>query len=174
MPSISNQPLPGEYPPYSQRYIELVPEEQIVGALVHNKHEIEELLLQIPDDKWDFRYAPEKWTLKEAVIHVLDTERIMAYRALRMSRHDPTPLAGFEQDDFIPYVHAEKRSPMSIREEWNALRDSSIHVFMYLEPDDLSFIGTAAGYPFSVRALGYFIAGHARYHERIIRERYLV
>ncbi|MCB0655699.1 MAG: DinB family protein [Saprospiraceae bacterium] len=174
MSATSHRPQPGEYHSYFQRYIDLVPEDQIIGALIHGKHEIQELFHEIPDDRWDYRYAPEKWTLKESLIHLLDTERIMAYRALRIGRHDATPLPGFEQDDYIPYVHALKRTPLSIREEWEAVRDASIHIFMYFDPEDLVFIGNASNHAMSTRALGYILAGHARHHVKVIRTKYLI
>ena len=123
--------------------------------------------------KWDYRYADGKWSIKEVLLHMFDTERIMAYRALRIARNDKAPLQGFEQDEYIPFVDAENRSPESIIEEYKAVRKATIEMFRYFNDDMLNRVGTASGNPFTSRALGFVIAGHEAHHLKIVKERYL-
>jgi len=170
--SISGRPTASESATFYQRYINRVDGEDIITALQKQHFQTLEFLHQTPTEKWNFRYAPDKWTVKEAWVHVLDTERIMAYRALRIARNDQTPIPGFEQDDYVPASGATNRTPESILAEYEAVRTNTIQLLQNLPPDTWTNTGTASGNPFSVRALAYIIAGHELHHWTIFRERY--
>lgn len=171
--SINHRPEKTEYNPYYETYIGLVQTDDIVEHLTITKMATVAYLKSISAEKWDFRYAPGKWSLKESWIHVLDTERIFAYRALRISRNDTIPMAGFDQNEYVPFYNADHRSPASIIEEYEAVRDSTIHFFKNLDPTAMKRLGTASDSPVSVRALAYMIGGHELHHLNITRERYL-
>ncbi|PHN07311.1 DinB family protein [Flavilitoribacter nigricans] len=172
MPVIT-RPTESEYAPYFQRYTSKVSETDAFAVLEQAFTDHLEFLAGIPADRWDFRYAPGKWSLKESIIHMIDTERIFAYRALRIARNDQTPLPGFEQDDYVPFYHAEKRSPASIIAEYKAVRMATLELFRYLDEEDLLRTGTMSGMPISVRALAYLIGGHERHHIILTKEKYL-
>ena len=158
---------------YYKKYIGLVDGNDFVRVLEMLMPKTAAFLNALDAAKWNYRYAEGKWSIKEVMLHVLDTERIMAYRALCIARNDKTPLPGFEQDDYIPFMDTENRSPKSIIEEYMAVRKATIEMFRYFNDDMLNRIGTASGNPCTPRALGYIIAGHELHHMSIIRERYL-
>lgn len=168
----ARRPLPGESPDYYLTYIKQVSQDDFLQVLKDNAVEFISFLSNIAEDKWDYRYAPDKWTVKEVILHLIDTERIMAYRALRIARNDKTPLPGFEQDDYIPYCNAHSRSPESVISEYEAVRQASIQLFQYLDDSHLESLGTASGNSFTPRALGFVIAGHQVHHVRVLEERY--
>ena len=172
MPVIT-RPTESEYAPYFQRYTSKISEEDAFPVLEKALGEHVTFFEKIAPDRWDFRYAPGKWSLKESIIHMIDTERIFAYRALRIARNDKTPLPGFEQDDYVPFYHAENRSPASIISEYKAVRTATLELFRYLTEEDLMHTGTMSGMPISVRALAHLIAGHERHHILLTKERYL-
>lgn len=172
MPTIT-RPTESEYDIYFHRYTTAVPEEDVFPVLEQALGETVSFFENIASDRWEYRYAPGKWSLKESIIHMLDTERIFAYRALRIARNDQTPLMGFEQDDYVPYYHADRRTPESIISEYKAVRTASLEFFRYLTQEDLNRTGTSGNRPISVRALAYLIAGHERHHIQLTKERYL-
>jgi hypothetical protein len=124
-------------------------------------------------DRGDFRYAPEKWSLKEVFQHVVDTERIFAYRLLRLGRGDSTPLSGFDQDIYNLHAEVEKKSMDELIDEFRVTRQHTDGILESLSDRNLRFIGTSSGEALSARAAAFIIIGHAAWHERIIRERYL-
>ena len=124
-------------------------------------------------EQWDLRYEPGKWSLKEVFIHIMDTERIFAYRALRFARHDQTPLPGFEQDDYIPYLEVSNRSGHSIIEEYESTRRATLSMFKNFSADMMLYNGTASGNSLTPLAIGFIIAGHEIHHLDIVKERYL-
>jgi uncharacterized damage-inducible protein DinB len=132
-----------------------------------------ELVDSVPDERWGFVYAPGKWTIKEVLVHIVDDERIYAYRALRIGRGDTTPLPGFEQNDYVPYSRAGGRSVRSILKEYESVRRATLTLFRSFTEEDLSRKGTANNYVYSVRGLLYHMAGHELHHLNILRERYL-
>jgi len=166
------RPEPKEYIDYYKKYIEQVDGDNYLSALKMLQPKTVAFLNSLDAAKWNYRYATGKWSIKEAMLHVIDTERIMTYRALRIARNDKTPLPGYEQDDYIPYTDAENRSPASIIEEYKAVRGATISMFSNFNDEMLSRVGTASGNPFTPRALGYIIAGHELHHMQIIRQRY--
>jgi uncharacterized damage-inducible protein DinB len=127
----------------------------------------------LPEEKLTYRYVEKKWTIKEILVHIMDDERIFAYRALRIARNDKTPLPGFEQEDYVPYSRANERSLASIFKEFKTIRNATLSLFRSLKKDDFLRTGIANNHPVSVRALAYHIAGHELHHINVIKERYL-
>ncbi|MFZ1006168.1 MAG: DinB family protein [Candidatus Sulfotelmatobacter sp.] len=166
------RPQPGEYAPYYERYISLIEGEEILQTLDEQRRQML-LLLSCRDEKdGDFRYAPEKWSVKEVLGHICDTERIFAYRALRFSRADATPLAGFEQDDYVRNGPFEQRPLSDLIEDFIAVRRSTISLFRNLDEAAWMRRGVANKNEVSVRALAYIVAGHELHHRRILEEKY--
>ena len=158
---------------YFKRYINLVKTENIVVVLKNQLTEIEQLFREWPVNKWDHSYAKEKWTIKEVLIHMMDAERILAYRALRIARNDKTSLPGFDQDEFAPYMNAANRSIESIKKEYRAVRMATIALVENLDDSALSRIGTASNDPASPLAMIFVIAGHQIHHMNAVREKYV-
>jgi uncharacterized damage-inducible protein DinB len=168
------KPEPGEYPPYARTYIDLLPDDgRLLEHLEANLRATAELIGSLSEEQLLHRYAPDKWTIKEVVLHVIDDERIYAYRALRFARDDQTELPGFEQDDYVPPSKADERSAESLLAELAAVRAATIELYRGLPEEALFRSGIANGNRASVRALGYHLAGHELHHLRLIRERYL-
>jgi hypothetical protein len=175
-----DKPLPNEYPAYSKVYLDLLQDDgQVLAHLEKNAQKIKTFIYQIPKEKLLYRYSPEKWTIKEILVHIIDDERIFAYRALRNARNDNTPVHGFDQDSYAKYSRANDRSLESIFDEYEAVRRSTITLFQHL-PDDC-FLRSGAGIDNdgsivnkrTVRGLAYHIAGHELRHLAVIKERYL-
>lgn len=168
------RPVPGEYAPYYERYISLVPGADIVATLDAQRRAMMLLLSSKTDAETEFRYAPEKWSAKEVLGHVCDTERVFAYRALRIARADRTPLEGFEQDDYVrngPFHHC----PIAeLIEDYIAVRRATITLLRNLDPEAWLRRGIANKNEVTVRALAYTIAGHELHHRRILEEKYFV
>jgi uncharacterized damage-inducible protein DinB len=167
------RPDPDEFAPYYDRYISLVGG-SVREALGQQLETFSQYIRSIPDEKANFAYAPGKWTVKEVIGHVIDTERIMAYRALRIARGDQTPLAGFEQDDYAARGHFSTRALADLAMEFETLRRANLALFDSFDQAMLLERGTASGHPVSVRALLYIIAGHALHHHAILKERYAI
>lgn len=168
------KPKEGEYPPYAHMYMRLVPDDCLLLKHLEDSFAmIKELILSLPEEKLIYRYAANKWTIKEALVHIIDDERIYAYRALRFARNDNTELPGFEQDDYALYSKANERSIENIFEEYKAVRESTIALFNGLPDEAFLRMGTANNNKATVRALAYHIAGHELHHINIIKEKYL-
>jgi uncharacterized damage-inducible protein DinB len=170
------KPKKGEYPPYSTIYMELVKDDGLV--LQHMKDnfiKIKEFIHSLPEEKLYYRYAEGKWSIKEILVHIIDDERIFAYRALRYARFDKTELPGFEQDDYAFYSDANERSLENIFDEYEAVRNSTIAMFNGFPEEAFMRSGTSVGNinNRTVRALAYHLAGHELRHIKIIKERYL-
>lgn len=169
------KPKPGEYPPYAAMYIDLLPDDDLVlQHLEENFRTTKEFILSLPEEKLLYRYAPGKWTIKEILVHIIDDERIYAYRALRFARNDKTELPGFEQNDFTLNSYADERDLDNIFEEYEAVRKATIALFNGLNNETLTKQGTADGNKATVRALAYHIAGHELHHINIIKQKYLL
>ena len=171
--SLASRPLDTEYAPYYGRYVSRVPEGDVVRTLETQLAETLALLREVPEARAGRRYAEGKWSLKEVVGHMSDTERIFAYRALRIGRGDATPLPGFEQDDYVRDTDFDRVPLADLAAELEAVRRATIHLLRNMDEAALARRGTASGYEVTVRALAYIIAGHERHHVGIIRERYL-
>lgn len=167
------RPNKNEYGAYYEGYIANVNGDDIVHILEKNKKEIADFFRSIPANKWEYKYAPGKWTPKDMLLHLIDGERVFAYRALRISRGDTTSLPGFDQDIFAENANANHRTPESLIEEYETVRESTLYIFKNIADKDADIIGTASGFPASPLAVGYVIAGHESHHVRIIKERYL-
>lgn len=167
-----NRPHTDEYADFYHKYIETV-DDDVIDELETQAHAFPEFLRAIPPEKADFRYAAGKWSVKELTGHVIDTERIMAYRALRFSRNDSTPVAGFDEEHYVAHAHFSDSTLEEMAEEFNLLRRANLYFFRSLRDEDLVQTGTANGQPVSVKALLFIIAGHLNHHRRIISERYL-
>lgn len=162
-----------EYGSYYQNYIDKSGDLSMLDGLRSNLDAIISFYQNIPDDKLEYRYAEGKWTIKEIIQHLMDAERVFAYRALRAARHDGTNLPGFEQDDYVLTSKANRRTMHQLLEEYKVLRSSTIHLLESLSQQDLSKIGMASGSPISARAVGFIIIGHENHHREIIEQRYL-
>ncbi len=167
------KPAPNECAPYYRLYVDQVPESDVVGILDDQIAARTQILAQLSDEKARFRYAPDKWSIKEVIGHLADAERVFAYRALRIARADATPLSGFEQDDFVRAANFDRRPLPDLLAELDTVRRASLSLFRSMTDDDLMRQGTASDNPFVVRAIPFIIAGHEIHHTRVLRERYL-
>jgi hypothetical protein len=167
--AMRRRPEASEYAEYFHIYVRLVPDGDIIPILEGQLPWFETL----PADLWDHRYAPGKWSLKEVVGHVVDTEWVFSYRALRFARGDTTPLAGMEQDDFMAGANFGQRSRDSLLAEWWHLRSAGVELFSSFSEEILDRTGRASGHDFTVRAMVYIIAGHVLHHKGVIEARYL-
>jgi len=166
------RPEPGEYNPYYERYISLVEGTDILGTLDSQRRQTMLLLSGRDEAEGDFRYARDKWSAKEVWGHVCDTERIFAYRALRIARGDQTPMEGFEQDDYVkngPFGSAPLSETI---EDYIAVRRATLTLLRNLDEAAWTRRGVANKNDVTVRALGYIIAGHELHHRRILEEKY--
>jgi len=162
-----------EYNPFYQTYVMALGNVDLLEELKAGKSNFLSLFEKISEEKLDFAYEEGKWTLAEAIVHTIDTERIFQYRALCIARNDKTPFPGFDQDAYVPYSNASNRTRKDLIEEYKAVRDSTISLFNSFDDESIKRIGTASGSKMSVRALGFIISGHQAHHIRIIEERYL-
>lgn len=160
-------------PSFYQGYVSLVSEKNIPEGLENNRKEIFDLYKDLTPEKFNFRYAERKWSVREVLQHITDTERIMAYRALRISRGDQTPLAGFEQEDYVKALKIDHLGIEELLEEWKAVRQASLLLFKNMHPDLYNNVGVAFNFKLSVEIMGQVIIGHTRHHLKILRERYL-
>ncbi len=170
---VISRPAADEYAPYYGAYIGRVPDGDLCATLTTQVGETLALIHSIPESRGTHRYAPGKWSIKEVVGHLIDTERIMGYRALRIARGDATPLPGFEQNDYVPAGGFDRRTLADLSEEFAAVRQATLHLLRHFAPEALTRRGTASGNPFTPRALAYVIAGHERHHVEILRTKYL-
>jgi uncharacterized damage-inducible protein DinB len=154
-------------------YIRLVPDGDLIEILSQQLAETRTLLASIPEDSGGFRYAEGKWSLRQVVGHVVDSERIFAYRALRIGRNDPTPLAGFDQDVLAASSPFDEIPLRDILHEFEAVRTASIFLLRGMQPEAWNRLGTSDGKPLTMRAIAFVIAGHELHHRDIIRTRYL-
>lgn len=171
--STAARPEKSEYQPYFEVYISRVPDGDIVATLGRQLDETLVLIRSIPEDRGEFRYAEGKWTIKELIGHIIDSERVFAYRALRFGRGDTTPLEGFEQDDFVRGADFNKRTLSNFANEYEYVRRSTISLLASLEASAWDRRGTANNNEVSVRGIAFIIAGHERHHLEILRTRYL-
>ncbi len=167
------RPQSTEYPPYYAGYVAQVPDGDVVDLLRTQIGETLSLLREIPEERASHRYAPGKWSIKEVVGHVIDTERIFGHRVFRFARNDQTPLPGFEQDDYVRAADFGNPQLDDLAAEFEHVRRANLYLLRSL--DDAAWLrrGVASGSEVSVRALAYIIAGHERHHMHIVRTRYL-
>ena len=166
-------PDASEYAPYYGRYITLVGGNDVVAALEDQPRETLALLSTLSEEQGDYRYAPGKWSIKEMLGHVIDAERVFSYRALRFARNDRTPLASFEQDDYVRAGGFGHRRLADLIEEFVCVRRATVWLFRTLSPEAWMRRGIASDNPVSVRAVAYIVAGHELHHRRVLQEKYL-
>ena len=166
-------PAEGEFAPYYGRYIGQVPSGDVIETLRSQFRETVALLRGIEPSRTTTGYAPGKWSIRDVVLHMADTERVMGYRALRIARGDTTPLASFDENSFAPMAGANARSMESLVGELEAVRHATVAMLEGFPDEAWARWGTASDKSVTVRALAWIIAGHERHHMSIIRERYL-
>jgi hypothetical protein len=169
----TQRPKGDEFAPYYAGYIDAVPYGDVVHALESQLADTLGLIRGLPESRGEHRYAPGKWTIKEVIAHVSDCERVFAYRLLRIARGDATPLAGFEQDDYVRRGNFGARTLADLAQELEYVRRANLVLFASLDDEAMSRRGTANNQAISARALAYIIAGHERHHVKILRSRYL-
>jgi hypothetical protein len=168
---IAARPESNEYAPYYGKYISLVPDGDVLVTLERQAPETAALLAR-PEADGDFRYAPGKWSLKESLGHVIDSERVFCYRALRFARNDKTPLAGFEQDDYVKDGPFGYCSLADLVEEFASVRNATVSMFRALDESAWTRRGVANNNEVTVRALAYIIAGHELHHRGLFQQKY--
>lgn len=167
------RPERDEYATYFDYYIGLVPEGSLLALLEQQGERTVEWYASLRSDQIDYRYAPEKWSVKEVLGHLVDTERIMSYRLLRIARGDQTPLIGFDENAFVAGAFFQQRELADLLEEYKAVRRSTLALVRGIATEAWERTGIANGNPLSARSLAYVIAGHEAHHCRILKERYL-
>ncbi len=169
----SNQLPVNEYSEFNATYIKALDDVCLLEELEISLHDFIKFVQNIPMDKFDYRYAKGKWTIKDIIQHIIDAERIFGYRALRISRNDKTPLPGFEENDYVENTNANGRSIQELLTEFSAVRHSNLLLFKSFSDVQLTRIGIASNHPISVRAIGFLMIGHQKHHQRVFQERYL-
>ena len=160
-------------PTFFHRYVNLVKEEDIPTALANNLSEAVALLTDIPDEQWDFRYAEGKWSIKEMVQHMIDAERIFAYRALCIARGEKQSLPSFEENDYAAASNADKRTKSALLDEFTVVRVSTEALYRSLDEAQLNQMGVANNNPITAAGIGFITVGHVMHHLNVLRERYL-
>ena len=166
------RPLPTTFPSYFNAYIKLVPEENVMEALTNNCRTANLFFSKISEEQSLYKYSYDKWTVKEIVQHIIDTERIFTYRTLAICRKEPATLPSFDENKYALNSLANRRAMKDLTEEFNAVRQSTILLYKSLPPGVGDIIGKVSDYQMSVLALGFTIAGHVTHHMNIIKERY--
>lgn len=174
MERIITAPNPAEYDAFFSSYIGNANTDDLLAALAASEEYIVNLMLSLKEQQLKFRYQPGKWSIKEMLVHMADTERIFAYRALCFARNDKTELPGFDENSYAENSRADERPITSILAEYAAARQATIELFKGFDDEMLDHTGIASGKSVSVRALGYTILGHEIHHLTILRLRYLV
>ncbi|HWP44843.1 MAG TPA: DinB family protein [Blastocatellia bacterium] len=171
--SLSTRPAPDEYAPFYGRYIALVPANNIIVTLRQQMADTLDMLASLTEQQALYRYSPEKWSIKEVIGHIIDSERVFAYRALRFARNDKTALPGFEENEYVMNGGFNDRQISDLGKEYEAVRKASISLFEGLGEQAWARRGSANESEVSVRALAWIISGHELHHKGVIRTRYL-
>ena len=161
------------YAPHFENYVQLVKSEDLRKTLKQNTEEMLALLETIPQEKFNFAYAEGKWTIKQVLQHIIDAERIFAYRALRIARMDPTPLPGFDENLYAQHAITANRSWEEMVKEMRQVRKSNMKMIKSFSEEQLNFQGVSSDHPTTAAAVCFVIAGHVRHHLNILQERYL-
>lgn len=166
------KPPISEIPPFYQGYVEKVQYDDLIPALINSGNETIDFLKSIPEASGDYRYADDKWSIRQVIAHMIDAERVFAYRALRFSRNDQTKLPGFEENDWATNANAENRKLYKLIEEFNNVRASTVDLFASFNQEMLARKGSANKVEMSVNAIGFVIVGHETHHRKILNDRY--
>lgn len=167
------RPTPDEHAPYFTRYVDLVPDGDIVDTLTHQLGETLALLQDVPPERETHRYAPDKWSIREVVGHLIDVERVFAFRAIAIARSDGVDLPSMEQDEWARRSNAHERTLDDLAFEWAAVRRANVHMFATLSRGTGERRGKAGGNPLTVRSLAWIIAGHELWHREILARDYV-
>ncbi len=167
------RPLPNEYPSFYKNYVDNVVTDNIIKELRDQVIDIQAIISEIPEDKEDFAYAPGKWTIKEIIGHIIDTERVLGYRAMRFARKDKTALPGYDENFYVANANFKKQTLYGLGHEFAIVREANLALFKVWDEEALSQMGVANNLDVSVRALLFMIAGHATHHMNVIKEKYL-
>ena len=170
--STLGRPAVGTSSTYFRKYIDLVPDGNISNILNVQEETIASYFSNLSHPNWDLSYAPGKWTIKQSLLHIIDVERVMAYRALAISRGDTTPLPGFDQDLYAEVGPVDHRSGASLVSEYRMVRKASLSLFQNMTDTDFNRLGVASNQPASPLAIAYIIAGHELHHLQILQEKY--
>ncbi len=167
------RPQPGEHAEYYSRYVARVPDGDILETLRDQLGDTLALLQSVPPERETYRYAEGKWSLREVVAHLVDTERVFAYRALTIAREDGADLPSMDQDVWVESARADERRLEDLGQEWAALRRANIHMLAAMDAEQAARTGRASGYEITVRSLPWIIAGHELWHRDIIEREYV-
>ena len=165
--------LESDYPAYFATYINHVQHDDCIVAMEENLNDFVTFIENISEEKYNYKYQENKWTIKDIVRHIIDAERIFAYRALRFARFDRTPIPGFEENDYAANVSTTAIDMTDLLQEFILVRKSTIKLFESFSEQMLASKGIASGKEISVLAIGFIVSGHAIHHQNVIRERYL-
>jgi DinB superfamily len=168
-----SRPLDTEYGSFYKGYADAATGASIEAVLDVHPAYIKKHILEIPEEKSDYRYAPNKWTIKELLQHMIDTERVFSYRALRISRNDQTPLAGFDENYFAANAPVAHRNLDDLVKEFLLLREATDLMIGSFQEHQLKYVGNASNTSISLKALCFIIYGHNLHHLKILKERYL-
>jgi hypothetical protein len=160
-------------PSFYHNYISLVPQDDLLEAFNVQTPAFIQFIENIPPDKYDYRYAAAKWTVKEVLQHIIDAERVFSYRALCFARKDPTFLPGFDENLYADNAKADKRDWNNLVEESNTVRMASEYLFASFDDDQLDATGTSNNNSIYVLGVGFIVVGHSLHHLKVIKERYL-
>lgn len=167
------RPNPGEYHPNYQKYFDLVPQGDYRELLRQNSTDTVAFFERLPPDKHDYRYAPGKWSIKELLMHLIDTERVFAYRALAAARGDETPVRRMDEELYASNVDVSQRDLASLLAEFKAVRAATSYLFENMTDTQSTRLCNVVTHPMTARAIAYFMIGHVQHHVRVVKERYL-
>jgi hypothetical protein len=168
------RPKDGDHAPYYDHYISLVTETEVLPVLAAQRGEVRRALAGVKEKDAGFRYAEGKWSIREVVGHLADTERVMAYRALCFARGEQAPLPSFDENAYVRQAGFDAVPLAELIDEFEATRDASLQLFRHLSAEAWRRRGTASGKPMAVRSLAFVIPGHVRHHLGVLREKYHV
>ena len=168
------KPAEGEYPAYYKAYLRAAKGDSLLDSFGLASADEVHTFGMVPDDRWDYRYAPGKWTVKEVFQHIIDTERVFSYRALAIARGEQANLPAMDEDAYQAQARTSARNAADVMRELKALRASTVELFSSFDAEAMAQSGTANGKHITVLALGWIISGHSGHHLRILRERYTI
>lgn len=166
------RPASGEYHTAFERYVCLVPEDDVLPVLARQPAQLRAATEKISGERAGFRYGPDKWSIREVVGHFTDAERVFGFRAMTFARGDKTPLPSFEENDYAAIAGHDRYALSDLVAEFEALRRSHVSMLSHLDPEAVARVGRANGSPVSVRALAYIMAGHVRHHLGVLASKY--
>jgi uncharacterized damage-inducible protein DinB len=168
------RPEPTEYPAFFKNYVDNVKTDNIIKELRDQVMNVQALISTISEENEEYVYAAGKWTIKEIIGHIIDTERVLGYRAMRFARKDKTPLPGYDEDQYVANGNFNKQTLYSLGHEFAIVREANLALFKVWDEEALDQMGVANNYDVSVRALLFMIAGHAVHHLNVIKTKYLL